>query len=272
MTRTRTTRRGFLKSSTGAAVAVFTIPYFTSPICAAADSGQDKLRVAAIGVGGRGSGIGHDAGGKGVMLACADVDRTHAERFAARYDGKCEIYSDYRKVLDRNDVDVVTIGTPDHWHVKIAVEAMLAGKDVYCEKPLTLTIDEGKKICQTVRKTERVFQVGTQQRSDQRFLLAIAIARSGRLGQTLKATCSIGGAPTGGPFATSDPPPHLDWNLWLGQCPVVPYTKERCHGSFRWWLEYSGGKLTDWGAHHLDIAHWAWARNTRDPAKSKAKA
>jgi len=265
MTRTRTTRRGFLKSSTGAAVAVFTIPYFTSPICAAADSGQDKLRVAAIGVGGRGSGIGHDAGGKGVMLACADVDRTHAERFAARYDGKCEIYSDYRKVLDRNDVDVVTIGTPDHWHVKIAVEAMLAGKDVYCEKPLTLTIDEGKKICQTVRKTERVFQVGTQQRSDQRFLLAIAIARSGRLGQTLKATCSIGGAPTGGPFATSDPPPHLDWNLWLGQCPVVPYTKERCHGSFRWWLEYSGGKLTDWGAHHLDIAHWGLGKEHTGP-------
>lgn len=267
MTRTRTTRRGFLKSSTGAAVAVFTIPYFTSPICAAADSGQDKLRVAAIGVGGRGSGIGHDAGGKGVMLACADVDRTHAERFAARYDGKCEIYSDYRKVLDRNDVDVVTIGTPDHWHVKIAVEAMLAGKDVYCEKPLTLTIDEGKKICQTVRNTERVFQVGTQQRSDQRFLLAIAIARSGRLGQTLKATCSIGGAPTGGPFATSDPPPHLDWNLWLGQCPVVPYTKERCHGSFRWWLEYSGGKLTDWGAHHLDIAHWGLGKEHTGPSE-----
>ncbi len=267
MTRTRTTRRGFLKTSTGAAVAVFTIPYFTSPTCAAADSGQDKLRVAAIGVGGRGSGIGHDAGGKGVMLACADVDRTHAERFAARYDGKCEIYSDYRQVLDRNDVDVVTIGTPDHWHVKIAVEAMLAGKDVYCEKPLTLTIDEGKKICQTVRKTGRVFQVGTQQRSDQRFLLAIAIARSGRLGQTLKATCSIGGAPTGGPFATSDLPPHLDWNLWLGQCPVVPYTKERCHGSFRWWLEYSGGKLTDWGAHHLDIAHWGLGKEHTGPSE-----
>jgi len=267
MIRTRTTRRGFLKASTGTVAAAFTIPYFGSRTCAAADSGEDKLHVAAIGVGGRGSGIGHDAGSKGLMLACADVDRTHAERFAARYDGKCEVYSDYRKLLDRKDVEAVTIGTPDHWHVKIAIEAMLAGKDVYCEKPLTLTIDEGKQICRTVRETKRIFQVGTQQRSDYRFLQAIAIARSGRLGQTLKATCSIGGAPSGGPFATSEPPPHLDWNFWLGQCPVVPYSKERCHGNFRWWLEYSGGKLTDWGAHHVDIAHWGLGKEHTGPCE-----
>jgi predicted dehydrogenase len=263
----RRSRRDFLKSSTGILAAGLTVPYFWNRSCEAAEPAGDKLRVASIGVGGRGSGIGHDAGSKGVMVACADIDRGHAERFAAKYDGKCEIFSDYRKILDRPDVDVVTIGTPDHWHVKIAIEAMLAGKDVYCEKPLTLTIDEGKKICQAVRDTKRVFQVGTQQRSDARFLLAIAIARSGRLGKTLKATCSIGGAPSGGPFPTLEPPAGLDWDTWLGQCPVVPYTKERCHGSFRWWLEYSGGKLTDWGAHHVDIAHWGLGKEGTGPVE-----
>lgn len=265
MTVPRRTRRDFLQASTGLVAAGFAIPYFSSCSCAAAEAAGDKLRVASIGVGGRGSGIGHDAGNKGVMLACADIDRRHAERFAARYDGKCEVYTDYRQVLDRQDVDIVTIGTPDHWHVKIAIEAMLAGKDVYCEKPLTLTIDEGKRICEVVRRTKRVFQVGTQQRSDAQFLLAVAIARSGRLGKQLKATCSIGGGPTGGPFTPEEPPAELDWDTWLGQCPVVPYTKQRCHSTFRWWLEYSGGKLTDWGAHHVDIAHWGLGKETTGP-------
>jgi predicted dehydrogenase len=116
-----------------------------------------------------------------------------------------------------------------------------------------------------VRQTKRVFQVGTQQRSDARFLLAIAIARSGRLGKPLKATCSIGGAPSGGPFATGEPPAELNWDQWLGQCPVVPYTRERCHGTFRWWIEYSGGKLTDWGAHHVDIAQWGLGKEATGP-------
>ncbi len=261
------TRRDFLRSSTSILAAGCTVPYFWNQVSRAAESAGDKLRVASIGVGGRGSGIGHDAGSRGLMLACADVDQSHAERFAAKYDGKCEIYTDYRRILERQDVDAVTIGTPDHWHVKIAIEAMLAGKDVYCEKPLTLTIDEGKKICQVVQRTKRVFQVGTQQRSDARFLLAIAIARSGRLGKTLKATCSIGGARSGGPFPTAEPPAGLNWNAWLGQCPVVPYTKERCHSTFRWWLEYSGGKLTDWGAHHVDIAHWGLGQEHTGPCE-----
>lgn len=274
MTRPTTTRRNFMKLAAGAVAAGVSAPCV---VIAAedkrrkakeqpkAEAANDKLGVGAIGVGGRGSGIGHDAGGRGNMRACADVDRQHAEKFAAKYGGQCEIYTDYRKVLDRKDIDIVTIGTPDHWHSKIAIEAMLAGKDVYCEKPLTLTIDEGRKICQVVRETKRVFQVGTQQRSDARFLLAIAIARSGRLGKTLKATCSIGGAPSGGPFPTATPPEGLNWDVWLGQCPEVPYTRERCHGTFRWWLEYSGGKLTDWGAHHVDIATWGLGHEAGGP-------
>jgi predicted dehydrogenase len=259
-------RRDFLKHTSGIAAGV-AVPYWFTSRQVRAQEANDKLSVASIGVGGRGSGIGHQAGGRGNMIACADVDRTHAERFAGRYEGRCKIYADYRQLLDKEKPDIVTIGTPDHWHTKIAIDAMQAGCDVYCEKPLTLTIAEGQQICQVVEDTGRVFQVGTQQRSEmaQRFLKAVVMARSGRLGDTLTASCSIGGAPSGGPFPTSDPPEHLDWNTWLGQAPVVPYTRERCHGNFRWWLEYSGGKLTDWGAHHVDIAQWALGYENSGP-------
>lgn len=247
----RLTRRHFL-ITTAATMPAFWI----ATNVRGAEAANDKLNVAAIGVGGRGSGIGHNAGQLGNLVACCDVDRSHAERFAGKYGGQCEIYTDYRKLLERKDVDVVTIGTPDHWHTAIALAALKTGRDVYCEKPVTLTVDEGKLLCRVVKETKRVFQAGTQQRSDKRFLTAVALARSGRLGQTLTATCSIGGGPKGGPFPTGTPPAGLDWDFWLGQAPKVAYTRERCHGSFRWWLEYSGGKLTDWGAHHVDIAQW----------------
>ena len=130
-------------------------------------------------------------------MAVCDVDRKHAESGKEKAGGKADVYEDYRKLLDRKDIDVVTIVTPDHWHTKIAIDAMRAGKDVYCEKPLTLTIDEGKQICKVLKETGRVFQVGTQQRSemDQRFLKAIAMVRDGRIGKVHKATCAIGGAP-----------------------------------------------------------------------------
>ncbi|MGQ9770023.1 MAG: Gfo/Idh/MocA family oxidoreductase [Thermogutta sp.] len=238
-------RRDFI--ATTALAASVAVPTMLIHRYAVGESANDTIGIGAIGVGGRGSAIGHEAARFGVMLACADVDRSHADKFAARYEGKCETYQDYRKLLERKDIAVVTIGTPDHWHTKIAVEALRAGKDVYCEKPLTLTINEGKILRRVVQETGRVFQVGTQQRSDRRFLQAVALARSGRLGRTLTATCSIGAGPEGGPFSAGDPPAELNWDFWLGQTPLVPYTKERCHGTFRWWLEYSGGKLPDWG-------------------------
>ena len=148
----------------------------------------------------------------GDFLAVCDVDRRHAEK--AKKDqrigkGKADIYEDYRKVLDRKDIDAVIIGTPDHWHTKICIDAMHAGKDIYCEKPLTLTIDEGKKLGQVAKETNRVVQVGTQQRSDHNrvFLLAVAMVRDGRIGKIRKVTASIGGGPTGGPFPATNPPP-----------------------------------------------------------------
>ncbi len=251
-----TTRRHFLKTSAGLAAAA---PYFWSSRQAIAESANDKLNIAAIGVGGRGSGVGHQAGSLGNMVACADVHLGNAAKFAERYQGKCEIVQDYRKLLDREDIDAITCGTPDHWHTKIAIDAMQAGMDVYCEKPLTLTMEESEQIMKVTKDTGRVFQVGTQQRSENNrvFLKAVAIARSGRLGGKLHALSSVGGATSGGPFPTEDPPQELDWDVWLGQAPKVPFSPNRIGWNFRWWLEYSGGQVTDWGVHHTDIALWA---------------
>lgn len=206
----------------------------------------------------------------GDFLAVCDVDRGHAEK--AREDrrigkGKADAIEDYRKLLDRKDIDAVIIGTPDHWHTKICIDAMRAGKDIYCEKPLTLTIDEGKKLGAVAKETGRVVQVGTQQRSDHNrvFLLAVALVRAGRIGKIRKVTAAIGGGPTGGPFSKEKPPADLNWDLWLGQAPKVDYIKQRCHSEFRWWYEYSGGKLTDWGAHHVDIGTWAIGMENTGP-------
>ena len=144
---------------------------------------------------------------------------------------------------------------------------MRAGKDIYCEKPLTLTIDEGKKLGQVAKETKRVVQVGTQQRSDHNrvFLLAVAMVRAGRIGKVRKVTAAIGGGPTGGPFPVTEPPPELNWDMWLGQAPKVAYREHRCHSDFRWWYEYSGGKLTDWGAHHVDIGQWGIGMENSGP-------
>lgn len=265
MSPTNTSRRRFLKHIGQFAAVGMAAPHVWAR--AAETSPNERLGVGCIGVGGRGSYVGKFACELGNKIASADVDRTRAERFAGS--GPCVAYTDYRNLLDRKDIDVVTIGTPDHWHTRIAIDAMKAGKDVYSEKPLTLTIDEGKKLCQVARQTKRVLQVGTQQRSSAQFLMAVAIAQSGRLGKRIKVTCGIGGGPSSKPFPTAEPPSHLDWNTWLGQCPVVPYTPQRCHGSFRWWLEYSGGKLTDWGAHHLDIAQWALGYDLSGPVEAE---
>jgi predicted dehydrogenase len=265
----RMTRREAIKRSTGALAAGTMAPYVWTSSQAKAQSANDRPVMASIGVGGQGTGIGRSASRFADVAAVCDVDRSHAERFAGYFEGKPQIYGDYRKLLDRNDVQMVTIGTPDHWHVKVAIAALEAGKDVYCEKPLTLTIDEGKLICEAVKRTGRVMQVGTQQRSQDKsmFLKAVVLARSGRLGKKLTATCSIGAGPDDGPFPTADPPAELDWDFWLGQAPKVDYCPQRCHGTFRWWLEYSGGKMTDWGAHHIDIAQWGLGYENSGPVQ-----
>jgi predicted dehydrogenase len=257
----RHSRRGFLRSAAGGAAAAALLPDWLADLCHAQQkenkSPNDRLRLGSIGVGGQGTGIMHRARQFADQMAVCDVDREHAEK--AKGDTKAEIYEDYRKLLERQDIDIVTIGTPDHWHTKICIDAMQAGKDVYCEKPLTLTIKEGQQLVQTVQETGRILQVGTQQRSEMGlvFLRAVATVRSGQLGKIKKVTVSLPlSTSEGGPFKTVDPPAHLNWDFWLGQAPLVGYCPERCHFQFRWWYEYSGGIITDWGAHHMDVAHW----------------
>jgi predicted dehydrogenase len=256
-------RRDFLKT-TGAAMAAGAVaPYFTwSQKTFANQAKNDRPRIGCIGVGSMGSGDASHHSQFGDILAVCDVDSNHAEKARTAENigkGKADAYGDYRKVLERNDIDVVSVVTPDHWHVKIAIEALQAGKHVFCQKPLTLTLEENQLIRSACKKfAKQVFFVGTQQRSDRGlFLRAINIVQKGLLGDIKTITVGINGGDVGGPFQKSDPPAELDWDMWLGQAPKVDYIKDRCHYQFRWWYEYSGGKFTDWGAHHVDIATWA---------------
>lgn len=283
-------RRNFLKQ-TGltagvAATAGGFVPYFTTAPRAAAEDKNSRLNVGSIGTSiytdrytgtgdrpGRGAVIGHQAGERGNMVAVADVNTKASAFFAERYNGQCQQYQDYEELLAREDIDAVTIGTPDHWHTKIAIDAMRAGKHVYCEKPLTLTIKEGQQLIKVAKETGMVFQVGTQQRSeyDGVFLNAVAIARSGMLGDKLHCLISVGPAEKGGPFKTQPVPEHLDWDKWLGQAPQVAYCPQRADFDYRWWLEYSGGQVTDWGCHHGDIALLALGLGETGPTKIYGK-
>jgi predicted dehydrogenase len=280
-------RRGFLKSA-GALAAAASPAWYTgvSQRAFSWDSPNERPIIGCIGTGDRWNAVGMNALQFGDCVAVCDVDLANVEKGKAKVTEKqtakgreasIEMYEDYRKILERKDIDVVTIVTPDHWHSKIAIEAMQAGKDVYCEKPLTLTIEEGKQIVKVLKETNRVFQVGTQQRSEMghRFLQAIAMIRDGRIGEIKKVTCGINRSPTSGELPVVEVPKGLNWDMWLGQAPMVEYVSgpkpekgyapSRCHYEFRWWYEYSGGKLTDWGAHHVDIAQWAIGMDKSGP-------
>jgi len=282
----QTSRRRFLQgiAATGAATVL-------APLAGRAfgfQSANDRPIFATIGLRNQGWEITNKSLRFADFVALADVDaNVLAENVAKLEKGqgkRPDAYKDYREVLDRKDVDAVMIAVPDHWHTKIAVEAMLAGKDVYCEKPLTLTIDEGKLIEKVVKETGCVFQVGTMQRteSDQRFLQAIALVRHGRIGTVRKVTCGINGMEASPVIPEAPVPEGLDWDFWLGPAAKVPYRAlpelregygggvplfSNCHYSFRNWHEYSGGKLTDWGAHHVDIACWALGATDTGPSK-----
>lgn len=265
------TRRQFLKS-TAATGAAISLPLYWRKAEGARQDANDRKTVASVGVGGsrgrysRGGSIAMQASRLGQTIAVCDVDRKHNDEFNSKFGNNLQMFTDYREMLEKTTPDIVTIGTPDHWHVPIAIAALKAGADVYCEKPLTLTIEEGQRITQVVKETGKIFQVGTQQRSEneQRFLQAIAMVREGYIGDNVKAHIAIGGAPAGGPFEATAPPPELDWNMWLGPAPEALYMEER-RKMFRWFFEYSGGKMTDWGAHHIDIAQWALGNENTGP-------
>jgi myo-inositol 2-dehydrogenase / D-chiro-inositol 1-dehydrogenase len=258
-------RRSFLSTS----IAALSAGVYAAPLLRAADPRQknDRLRIGAIGLRYQGSVIAEKILPYGDIVALCDVDREILEKTREKFGGQAELFENYQDLLARDDIDVVTIGTPDHWHTKMLIDACRAGKDVYCEKPLTLTIDEGKHIRRVVQETKRVVQVGSWQRSDDRFRLACEMVRAGRIGALRKVTVVLGKNVTGGPFATEAVPQHFHWNLWQGQTPDVPYIPQRSHYTFRWWQEYSGGQMTDWGAHHVDIALWGIGRDRSGPTE-----
>ena len=257
------------------------VPYFLSSqqpaIAQRRQAPSDRLRMGCIGIGSMGQGNAHGFNGITEIVALCDVDSAHIEETKASGIGRgraIDAYKDYRRILERNDIDVVSICTPDHWHTKICIESMQSGKHVFCEKPLTLTIEENQLIRAACKKYNKVFQVGTQQRAQRdQFALATLMVRKGLLGKIQKVTCNIDGGATSGPIPLADVPETLDWDMWLGQAPLVDFRasperrnpnnpqsiprNSRAHGEFRWWYEYSGGKFTDWGAHHIDGAMWA---------------
>jgi len=235
---------------------------------------NDRPLVAAIGVGGRGLFDAKWAAKFGDVVAICDVDLRHAEQARAALGGKAAVFQDYRKLLDaRPDVEVIVNGTPDHWHTAINIAACRAGKDLYTEKPLTLTVAEGQLLRRVVAETGRIVQVGAQQRSMPHFRTACELVRNGRVGALRQVVVLLPLYPAkGGPFAAQPTPAELDWDLWQGQAPQREFCPERLHFSFRWWSDYAGGKITDWGQHHLDIAFWGMGLELGGPTEFEGRA
>lgn len=215
------------------------------------------------------------------VVAVCDVDTTRREDAKRRVDeayghSSCGAHVDYREVLARGDVDAVVISTPDHWHGIQVIEAAKAGKDIYCEKPLSHTIGEARAMIEAVRKHGRVLQTGSQQRSEYegRFRRAVELVRSGRLGTLLAVYVGVGNSSVWCDLPEEEPEPGLDWDRWLGPAPERPYNSvlsprgvNSHYPDWRRYREYSGGLLTDWGAHHFDIVQWALGADEGGPVE-----
>jgi predicted dehydrogenase len=223
-----------------------------------------------VGCGGQGRGDAKWASNFGRIVAVCDVDSKRCGEAAEQFKAEAQ-YGDFRKAMEHPGVDIVINGTPDHWHTLINIHAMRSGKDVYSEKPLTLTIGEGRKLVDVANETKRILQTGSQQRSDPRFRLACELVRNERIGTLKHILTMLPAGPIDGPFATAPVPSELDWDFWQGQAPAYDYVPERCHVKFRFWLDYSGGTLTDWGAHHNDIAQWANGTERSGPVKIEGR-
>jgi len=220
---------------------------------------SNRITIGCIGVGGMGSGhLRRLVGMPEVeVVAVCDVDANRLQSAIDTTGGKAEGYRDYRELLDRDDIDAVCVATPDHWHAYVTIRACEAGKDVYVEKPLSHNVVEGREMVKAARRHGRIVQVGTQQRAQSHFRHVVELVRSGRIGEVKKARCWIGPGGGGRWGPDTDPPPELDWDFWLGPAPYVPYNPNRCHFQFRYFWDYAGGLMTDWGVHLIDIVHWA---------------
>lgn len=223
---------------------------------------NDRVSVAVIGCGGR----GFDVWKRFVKqpdvnaVAVCDVYEPFVSRGVTASEGKATAHKDFRRVLDMKDVDAVIVATPDHWHALQTVMACRAGKDVYVEKPLSLTINEGRVMVDEARKAKRVVQVGSQQRSGSHYAKAVRLIREGAIGDVHHVSAGMTRNAMPGFVARelrAGLPKELDWDMWLGPAPEKPFDPFRCIYHFRWYWDYSGGQMTNWGAHHLDIARWA---------------
>jgi predicted dehydrogenase len=265
-------RRRFL---TGAA-ASFAAPYIITSNALGQNGtppASERITTGHIGVGGMGGGhFGGSIGDKRLqVLAACDVRRDNLESAQKRYaevKGANDLatYHDFRELLEREDIDAVFIATPDHWHAIIACEAARLGKDIYCEKPMALTIGEAQILRDTVRRHNTVFQTGSQQRSDWRFRYACELVRNGRIGKLQTINVGVGG-PSTERWTKEEPMPEgVDWEMWLGPAPLKPFSQHRMQ-SWRDYRDYSGGAMTDWGAHHFDIAQWGLGMDGSGPTE-----
>ena len=257
-------RRAFLKRTATVAGAAVAVPYvITSDALGAAGrpAASDRIVMGAIGVGGRGSGNmrGFMGAGEVQMVAICDVVKSKRDANKARADQKygnkdCTAYKDFRELVARPDIDAVCIGTPDHWHALTSIAAMRNGKDVFCEKPMTLTIAEGRQMVRTARRYGRVFSCGSQRVLGDYGTLARYI-RSGAIGTIREIRVGVWGPSKPAHFPGQPVPPGLDWDMWLGPAPWVPFNSKLLN--FRPWRDYSGGGMTDWGGHKFGAAIFA---------------
>jgi predicted dehydrogenase len=259
-------RRAFLKQ-TAFAVSSATIPYFVPSSAlgkAGAVAASERITVGFIGTGDHGINMNLKsflAQPDAQAVAVCDVDPVNLHKARdlvnAGYDNTdCRTTQDWREIVARPDIDAVMISTPDHWHVPLSIAAAKAGKDVQCEKP-TLTIEEGRRLVEVVERYDRVFQWSTEDRAVDVYHRMCELVRNGRIGKvhTIKVELPVGPDTPGNPEPMSVPE-GFAYDMWLGPAPWAPYTKDRCHWNFRWIFDYSGGMLTDWGAHLLDGAQW----------------
>jgi predicted dehydrogenase len=276
------TRRSLLRRTTKLVASTVAVPYIVPSSALGKDGStapSERLTMGAIGIGNQGM---HNL--KNFLtcedlrvLAVCDVDTNHRIRAKNTVDSAygnkdCSAYNDFREILVRSDLDTVLIATPDHWHAILAIQAAKAGKDIYCEKPISLTIAEGRAVADTIKRYGTVYQSGTQRRSNACFRFAVDIAHSGMLGRLHTLHCYYHNGPTCPPQKPEPVPEGFDYDMWLGPAPYEAYTPRRCHGSFRWLYDYSGGQLTDLGAHFNDLAQWANGSQYTGPVEYEGRA
>ena len=283
------TRRQFLKGSAVAATGTALLgPTIVPASVFGAEAPSNRITIGCIGVGRQGTADMRDFLGlpSAQIIAVCDVDarrlanaqktvETHYSRQSSggTYKG-CKTYGDFRELVAQADIDAVSIVTPDHWHALPAIAAARAGKDIFLEKPLTLTIEEGRILSDTVRRYNRVFQVGSQQRSDTRFRQACELVRNSRVGKIHTVKVGFGTDPATGAEPPMPVPDVLNYEMWLGPAPWVPYTENRVHPQKDYgrpgWLriaDYGAGMITGWGAHHNDIAQWGLGTEYTGPVE-----